>query len=70
MDRCPRCGFAESDYVTTTEALEMLGVSDQTVRNWVKAGRFAGVIQTRFGKRYLIPVAEVERVRAEERGAA
>lgn len=41
MQVCPRCGFREA--LTVAEAAEKLGVSGQTVRNWIKAGKLPAV---------------------------
>jgi excisionase family DNA binding protein len=45
------------DLLTTGQAALALGLSDQTIRNWVAAGRLPGV---RRGVRTMIPRAEVE----------
>jgi excisionase family DNA binding protein len=62
MHVCPRCGFAEA--LTVPEAAERLNVSDQTIRNWLKAGRLPGSVTVRQpgGFRYMIPVEAVRRI--------
>jgi excisionase family DNA binding protein len=48
--------------LSTLEAARRLGVSDQTVRRWIRAGRIAAL---RVGERtFGVPPREVERVRA------
>jgi len=42
-----------------------LGASSQSIRNWVRDGRLAGV---RIGNRFLIPRSEVERMRGTASG--
>jgi excisionase family DNA binding protein len=51
------------DYLSPSEAARRIGVSDLTLRIWMRNGRI-GYIQTPLGR--LIPVSEVERV-IEER---
>lgn len=41
MQTCPRCGFRSA--LTVNEAAERLGVTGQTVRNWIKSGKLPGV---------------------------
>jgi excisionase family DNA binding protein len=51
------------------EAATHIGVSDQTIYNWIAAGivkRFRAIGMLR--KRYLIPESEVERLRREYQG--
>ena len=49
------------DLLTVSQAAEALNASGQSVRNWIRAERLRAV---RIGARFLIPVAEVERMRA------
>ena len=54
------------DYITPKDAALYIGVSDQTIYNWIAAGIFQGVIKQGIIKpRYHIPKVEVERVRVE-----
>lgn len=59
---CPRCGWRQA--YTVQEAADALGVSDQTIRNYVKAGRLPAetdeVSVPGGGFRYWIPVEAVE----------
>lgn len=60
---CPRCGFGG---VGTERAAEMLGVSDQTVRNYVKIA-LLDAETTRMsgsGSRLVISRASIEAVKA------
>jgi excisionase family DNA binding protein len=53
------------DRLTPKQAAERIGVSDQTIYNWIAAGIFRGVVERGLmKKRYLIPAAEVERIKA------
>lgn len=45
------------DLLTTTQTGNVLGVSGQTIKNWVRDGRFTGY---RVGSRIMIPKAAVE----------
>lgn len=65
MRACPRCGF--KDALLVPEAASRLGVSDQTVRNWLKAGRLPGVETEAVpgGFRYWIPIDAIEAIEAE-----
>ena len=51
---------AHSQYATTGEVAQRLGVSRQTVVNWIKRGFVPGI---RLGARLVVPLAELERVR-------
>jgi excisionase family DNA binding protein len=54
----------EEKMLTPKEAAERIGVSDQTIYNWIAARIFHNVIKRGiFKKRYLIPISEVERIR-------
>lgn len=66
--KCPRCGW--SDSVGVREAAAMLGVSHQTVVNWIKSGRLVGAVReavpggSRF--RFQIPVTSIEAARVKQ----
>lgn len=50
--------------MTPKQAAAAIDVSDQSIYNWIAAGVFRGVIERGvFKKRYLIPIAEVERIK-------
>ena len=54
-------------FMTPKEAALRIGVSDQTIYNWIAAGHFQGVLERGLmKKRYLIPASEVERIRVQE----
>lgn len=66
----PRMSPARDDELTTTQAAEILGWSDTTLRNWPRerlAYRTTGGGQQRQGRRYY-QRADVERLAAELRG--
>ncbi len=46
------------DLLTTTQTGNLLGVSGQTIKNWVREGRFTGY---RVGSRIMIPRSVVEK---------
>ncbi|HEY4515855.1 MAG TPA: helix-turn-helix domain-containing protein [Candidatus Paceibacterota bacterium] len=46
-------------YYSTTETAEILKITRVTVFNWIKSGNLKA---RRFGRSYLIPVMEIERV--------
>jgi excisionase family DNA binding protein len=52
----------ETELLTATQAAEALSATSQTIRNWIRAERLRAV---RIGHRFLIPRAEVERLRGE-----
>ena len=52
--------MAEPELLTVSQAAEALKASTQTIRNWIRAERLHGV---RIGNRFLIPRAEVDRMR-------
>jgi excisionase family DNA binding protein len=52
----------DSELLTVSQAAEALSASSQSIRNWIRAGRLGGV---RIGNRFLIPRAEVERLRGD-----
>jgi predicted site-specific integrase-resolvase len=61
---CPRCGFGG---VGTERAAEMLGVSDQTVRNYVKWGLLdaATTPMSGSGSRLTISRSSIDEVKAK-----
>lgn len=50
---------SRSQYATTGEVAQRLGVSRQTVVNWIKRGFLPGV---KLGGRLLVPISELARV--------
>lgn len=68
MNKCPKCGYV--DGLTVGDAAERLGVTGEAIRQWIGADRIAGAHQESVpgGWRWIIPLAEVERLEAE-RGA-
>lgn len=54
----------EKDYYTVKEVAELLQVTDDSVWNWLKAGKIPGY---RFGGRWRINKAEFETWRKEQR---
>ena len=54
--------MAEAELLTVSQAAEALRASTQTIRNWIRGDRLTGV---RIGNRFLIPRAEVERLRGD-----
>ena len=52
--------MADEELLTASQAAEGLNASSQTIRNWIRAGQLRAV---RIGNRFLIPRAEVERMR-------
>jgi excisionase family DNA binding protein len=54
------------DFLTTTRAGELLGVSGQTIKNWVRDGHLAGY---RVGGRIVIPREAVEEYVRRARGS-
>jgi hypothetical protein len=52
------------EMLTPKQAAERIGVSDQTIYNWIAVDIFRGVIARGIIKpRYLIPASEVERIK-------
>ena len=50
-----------NDMLTTTQAAEMCGVTDQTIRRWIRLGRFPGAWRGLGDTSpYRIPRADVE----------
>ncbi len=54
--------MAHPDLLTVSQAADALSASTQTIRNWIRGDRLHGV---RIGNRFLIPRAEVERMRGD-----
>ena len=52
----------DSELLTVSQVAEALSASSQTIRNWIRAEQLRGV---RIGNRFLIPRAEVERLRGD-----
>ena len=56
----------QEEMLTPKEAAAAIGVSDQTIYNWIAAGIFRGVVARGIVKpRYLISASEVERIKRE-----
>jgi excisionase family DNA binding protein len=56
--------FRPNDVLTSSEAADLLGVSSRnTVKNWLKDGKFPGAFQTD-GGHWRFPREEVEKTRA------
>jgi hypothetical protein len=61
MTMCPYCG-SEMDYLTTAMVAHMYKVSQKTVRDWIKQGRFPGykeVVGVQAKKVFRIPASAV-----------
>src|SRR5205807_3556156 len=52
----------DTELLTVSQVAEALSASSQTIRNWIRAEQLRGV---RIGNRFLIPRAEVERLRGD-----
>ena len=46
-------------YYRAEEVAQVLGVTDQTIRNWIREGK---INAKRFGRPFMIPLAEVARL--------
>jgi len=57
----------DRELLTVSQAAEALSASSQSIRNWIRAGRLAGV---RVGNRFLIPRPEVDRMLGDASAAA
>jgi predicted site-specific integrase-resolvase len=58
--------MSEERYLNPPQAAARLGISDETIRRYIKRGVFRGVvIRGMLKPRYFIPEEEVERVRVE-----
>lgn len=58
--KCPRCGFA--DGLTVSEAATRMGVTEQTIRNWIEKGRLPNATREVVpgGFRWWIPAGDLE----------
>jgi len=66
--RNPRPSLATADEMTFSEATDLLGLTDQTLRKWVKSrGIPVRVVREGRKNRHLIPRAAVEAKLAEQR---
>jgi len=54
------------DFVNATQAADILGVSTQTMSNWLKQGRVSGVL--RVGRVWLIPRDSLETIKHPSMG--
>lgn len=69
LTKCPRCGW-ENTFLRVEQVAETLGVSQQTVRNWIYAERFTEHKESiPGGYRYWIDPDELQKV-IDERTAA
>ena len=50
----------DDELLTASQAAEALSATSQTIRNWIRSGRLPAV---RIGNRFLVPRAEVDRLR-------
>jgi excisionase family DNA binding protein len=55
------------DLLTVSQTAEALSASRQSIRNWIRAGRLAGV---RIGNRFLVPRPDVDRMLGDGSAAA
>jgi len=55
-----------SELLTVSQVADALGASTQTIRNWIRAEQLTGV---RIGNRFLVPRAEVDRLRSDLSGS-
>lgn len=55
---------AADDTVTVTEAATLLGVTSQTIRNWIRAGRLAHI---QHGKQFRISAVELYEIQSATR---
>jgi excisionase family DNA binding protein len=53
------------EFLTTEELANLLKVSDQTVRLWIRSGK---VQSTKFGRGHRIPASEVDRLMTQHKG--
>lgn len=56
----------QSELLTVSQVADALSASTQTIRNWIRAEQLEAV---RIGNRFLVPRAEVERLRADVAGS-
>lgn len=57
----------DDELLTASQAAEALNATSQTIRNWIRSRRLPAV---RIGNRFLVPRAEVDRLRGELPAAA
>jgi predicted site-specific integrase-resolvase len=58
--------FNRNDYTTVRGAADLFGVTQNTIHNWIKAGRITVVHLS--PRRTLVPVAEIKRLEREIMG--
>jgi excisionase family DNA binding protein len=58
--------MGQPELLTVSQVADALGASTQTIRNWIRGEQLEGV---RIGNRFLVPRAEVERVRGDLAGS-
>jgi excisionase family DNA binding protein len=56
----------KSELLTVSQVADALGASTQTIRNWIRAEQLDA---QRIGNRFLVPRAEVERLRGDMGGS-
>jgi excisionase family DNA binding protein len=56
----------QSELLTVSQVANSLGASTQTIRNWIRGEQLEAV---RIGNRFLVPSAEVERLRTDVAGS-
>jgi DNA-binding XRE family transcriptional regulator len=79
---CPRCGWS-ADAMKVIQAARYVGVTNQTIRNWIKGGLLPGAVTEHYrdmpddgdgGDKWWVPKADLDalrdRVRAEADDAA
>jgi excisionase family DNA binding protein len=54
----------DPELLTVSQVAEACNATNQTIRNWIRAGRLNSV---RIGNRFLIPRQEVDRLRGDAR---
>lgn len=54
------------EFLTVREVAQPLAITGQTVRRWIQSGQIAG---TKYGRDYVIPRSELDRLLAREDGA-
>jgi excisionase family DNA binding protein len=54
--------MTKQELLTASQAADALSATSQTIRNWIGSGRLPAV---RIGNRFLVPRAEVDRLRGE-----
>ena len=56
----------QSELLTVSQVADALGASTQTIRNWIRADQLEAV---RIGNRFLVPRAEIDRMRGDVGGS-